>query len=93
MNRAANGGYGVNNFLNRDFSFDSITESIDPQLVMIMLGQNDQVFGYTETQYATLLQQLVTRIRTDLPNSETCSSPPTITATQVSYRSSRPTLT
>lgn len=70
IDRAANGGWGVENFLQRDYTFDGITEDISPRLVMIMLGQNDQ--SDTQTQYATYLQELVNRIQGDLPNAKIC---------------------
>jgi hypothetical protein len=41
VHRAANGGWGVNSFIRRDFTFDAVLRAIDPDLILIMLGQND----------------------------------------------------
>jgi lysophospholipase L1-like esterase len=68
IHRAANGGWGVENFLQRDFTFDLQTQSIGPEMVMVWLGQNDQ--SYNRQTYAVALNQLVDRIQTQAPAAE-----------------------
>jgi lysophospholipase L1-like esterase len=65
IDRTANGGWGVNNFLQRDSTFDMPTKTNDPDLVTVWLGQNDQAFD--RTSYAQKLELLLTRIRADKP--------------------------
>jgi MYXO-CTERM domain-containing protein len=68
IHRAANGGWGVQNFLQRDGSFDKQLQMLDTDLVMVWLGQNDQ--GYNRTSYASKLNQLVDRIEAASPDAE-----------------------
>ena len=68
VDRAANGGWGIANFLQRNTTFDSQVKLENPSLVTIWLGQNDRG-RYTESQYASAISQLVTRIEADVPNS------------------------
>lgn len=68
IHRAANGGWGVPNFLQRDWTFDAQIDAIEPELVMVWLGQNDQ--SYTRATYSTKLNQLVDRLQNDAPAAE-----------------------
>lgn len=68
VHRAANGGWGVNNFLQRDWTFDRQLQLIGPSLVMIWLGQNDQ--GHSRSAYAGLISSLVDRVLLAVPGAE-----------------------
>ncbi|MCC7145124.1 MAG: hypothetical protein IT443_01620 [Phycisphaeraceae bacterium] len=68
IHRAANGGWGVNNFLQRDATFDQQVELMNPDLIMIWLGQNDQ--AYNRTTYAARLNLLVDRLQAAVPDAE-----------------------
>jgi hypothetical protein len=68
VHRAANGGYGVQNYLQRDASFDELLRLIDPDLVMIWLRTNDQ--RHTVEQYALLVAELLDRVQDDVPDTE-----------------------
>jgi len=68
VHRAANGGWGINNFLQRNWTFDEQLRLLTPDLIIVMLGQNDQ--GFTRATYAPLLVQLVNRLRTATPDAE-----------------------
>lgn len=65
VHRVANGGWGVNNFLGRDETFDRQMALLGPELVYVWLGQNDQ--GKGRTEYGALIGQLVDRIRASAP--------------------------
>jgi lysophospholipase L1-like esterase len=65
LHRGANGGWGVNNFLQRDWTFDSQLDLLDPDLIMVWIGQNDQ--GFTQSSYAAKIDQLVTRLQAASP--------------------------
>lgn len=68
IHRVANGGWGVNNFLQRDWTFDAQFKLMSPDLVFVWLGQNDQ--GYqTADAYAADIEKLVNRIKSDTPSS------------------------
>ncbi|MCC7205260.1 MAG: SGNH/GDSL hydrolase family protein [Phycisphaeraceae bacterium] len=66
IDRAANGGWGVQNFLQRDWTFDAQLQHAAPDLVMIWLGQNDQ--GYSQAGYRDKINALVDRVEADLPD-------------------------
>ncbi len=68
VHRAANGGWGVNNFLRRDWTFDEQLRLLTPDLIIIMLGQNDQ--GFSMVAYRTALDALVVRLQTATPDAE-----------------------
>lgn len=68
IHRAANGGWGVDNFLQRDWTFDAQVDALHPDLVMIWLGQNDQ--AYNRTTYAAKLNALVDRVLLTAPEAE-----------------------
>jgi lysophospholipase L1-like esterase len=68
VHRAANGGWGVNNFLQRDFTFDRQLGLLDTDLIMVWIGQNDQAF--TQQTYAQKIDQLVTRLQGAAPTAE-----------------------
>lgn len=68
INRAANGGWGINNFLQRDFTFDEEVKLLGTDLVMVWLGQNDQ--GFNRTTYAAKLNLLVDRLQADVPDAQ-----------------------
>lgn len=66
FHRAANGGWGVENFLQRDSTFDQQVGLIAPDLIMIWIGQNDQI--YDRPTYAPRLNLLIDRLRAQVPN-------------------------
>jgi lysophospholipase L1-like esterase len=68
VHRAANGGYGVNNFLQRDWTFDKQVSLIHPDLVMIWLGINDS--EYTPEGFHDDMHQFISRVQAAAPNSE-----------------------
>lgn len=65
VHRVANGGWGVQTFLQRDWTFDAQMSEIDPHLVMIWLGANDNLLSPEE--YAEKMGLLVDRIRASSP--------------------------
>ncbi len=68
VHRAANGGWGVEQFLQRNWTFDAQMTQIDPDLVYIWLGQNDQ--AYTLAGYKIDMGLLVDRVQADVPDAE-----------------------
>jgi lysophospholipase L1-like esterase len=68
VHRAANGGWGVDNFLRRNSTFDSILQDINPDMYIIMLGQNDG--RYSASAYAQRMGLLVDRLNAISPNAE-----------------------
>jgi lysophospholipase L1-like esterase len=66
VHRMANGGYGVDNFLQRDWTFDAQLAHLDPDLVYIWLGQNDQ--GMNFSQFFTQMNLLVDRVQAAAPD-------------------------
>ncbi len=60
---AANGGWGVTNHIDRDWTRDAQLQAIDPSLYVVFLGQNDQNRYTTKADYKadidTLLDKLV----------------------------------
>lgn len=69
LHRAANGGWGVRDFLQRDFTFDSQLKLIHPDLLMVWVGQNDQDLA-AAGQFDTKMGQLVDRLQADLPSAK-----------------------
>jgi lysophospholipase L1-like esterase len=68
IDKVANGGWGVNNYLQRDGSFDLQVKELNPDLITVWLGQNDQAFN--RTSYAAKLRLLGDRIHADVPTAE-----------------------
>ncbi|MAE62547.1 MAG: hypothetical protein CMJ49_14465, partial [Planctomycetaceae bacterium] len=68
LHRLANGGWGVNNYLQRDWTFDSQLPLIDPDLFVIFLGQNDQ--GESAAGYKQKMQLLGQRLLSSAPDAE-----------------------
>ncbi len=68
LHRVANGGWGVDNYLARDETFDEQLQLINPGVVAVWLGQNDQ--GNSAEQYLDKVNQLVDQIMVQLPESE-----------------------
>jgi len=68
IHRVANGGWGVNNYLQRDWTFDAQLTSLAPDLVYIWLGQNDQ--GASQSVYESKMSQLVDRVQADAPEAK-----------------------
>jgi len=66
ISRGANGGWGVQNFLQRDYTFELVGNHIAPDLIWITLGQNDTP-EYTPVQYTAAMRQLVQRVRAMAP--------------------------
>jgi len=69
IHRAANGGWGVGNFLQRNWTFDQQVGLVEPDLIMIWLGQNDGAL-YNRTTYAIALNNLVNRLNASAPSAE-----------------------
>ncbi|MFO0856497.1 MAG: GDSL-type esterase/lipase family protein [Phycisphaerales bacterium] len=65
IHRVANGGWGVDEFLRRNWTFDRQLQLLAPQLVIIMLGQND--VGWSPTQWRELMEQFIARVQTGVP--------------------------
>jgi hypothetical protein len=65
VHRAANGGWGLPEFLRRDWTFDAQVAQLRPELTIIMLGQNDPDFGYAS--YLIGMGALVDRVRAAWP--------------------------
>ena len=70
IHRAANGGWTTQNFLQRDFTFDSTLNALSTDLVMIMLGQNDSGQGMTATQFASNMNTLIDRVQAAAPGAD-----------------------
>lgn len=68
VHRASNGGWGVDQFLQRDWTFDQELQRLSTDVVMVAVGAND-VSKPTE-EYATKLRLLVDRIQADVPDSK-----------------------
>ncbi len=68
VHRAANGGWGVDNFLQRDQSFTDILRDINPQMYIIKLGQNDGRID--PAQYVVRMNALVDRLLATTPDAE-----------------------
>ncbi len=68
VHRVANGGWGVNNYLQRDWTFDVQLGSLAPDLVYIWLGQNDQ--GTPEATYESKMNLLVDRVQAAAPGAK-----------------------
>ncbi len=65
VHRIANGGWRVQSFLQRDWTFDAQLSEIDPHLVMIWIGANDSLI--TSVQYGEKMGLLVDRVRAAAP--------------------------
>lgn len=68
VNRVGNGGWGVNNYLQRDWTFDAQLRQLDSDLIFIWLGQNDQ--GYDRASYASPISSLVERVQAASPGAK-----------------------
>jgi lysophospholipase L1-like esterase len=68
VHRAGNGGWGVNQFLQRDPSFDQQLQALKTDMVMVAIGANDGATPHDE--YVTKLNQLVDRIQAAVPTAE-----------------------
>lgn len=68
VHRVANGGWGVQNFLRRDFTLEAQLRDINPDLYLIMLGQND--IGTPVEVWRDRCIQLLNRLQTAAPEAE-----------------------
>ncbi|MCC7145644.1 MAG: PEP-CTERM sorting domain-containing protein [Phycisphaeraceae bacterium] len=68
VHRVADGGWGVNNYIQRDWTFDAQLQNVDPDLIFVWIGQNDQ--AYNRTTYAARLNLLVDRLQATAPTAE-----------------------
>ncbi|HLP84995.1 MAG TPA: GDSL-type esterase/lipase family protein [Phycisphaerales bacterium] len=68
VHRVANGGWGVNSFLRRHWTFDEQLKLLTPDLIIVMLGQNDQ--GFSMSAYREAMDALVMRLRAATPEAE-----------------------
>lgn len=68
VHRAANGGWGVPNFLRRNWTFDEQVRLLAPDSFIIMLGQNDGRFP--PDLWEGMLRQLLDRLAGVAPTAE-----------------------
>jgi lysophospholipase L1-like esterase len=68
VHRVANGGWGVQNFLRRDFTLEAQLRDINPDLYLIMLGQND--IGTPVEVWRDRYVQLLDRLQSAAPEAE-----------------------
>lgn len=68
VHRASNGGWGVDHYLRRDWTFDAELRALGTDLVMIALGANDA--GTPRDQYVLKLRRLVDRVEAAVPEGE-----------------------
>ncbi len=68
IHRVANGGWGIDEFLRRNWSFDRQIALLEPDLFIIMLGQNDQ--DKIPAEFAGMVDQLVARLRVSVPDAQ-----------------------
>ena len=68
VHRASNGGWGVDHFLRRDWTFDQQLSLLGTDLVMVAIGANDA--GKPRDEYVQKLQQLVDRLEAARPQGE-----------------------
>lgn len=67
VNRAANGGWGVQDFLRRNWTFDVQLRLLESDLICIWLGQNDQRFD--RATYKPYLRAMLDRVQAASPGS------------------------
>ena len=68
VHRASNGGWGVDHYLRRDWTFDAELRALGADMVMIALGAND--VGTPRDVYAGKLRRLVDRVGAARPEAE-----------------------
>jgi lysophospholipase L1-like esterase len=68
VHRASNGGWGVNQFLQRDWTFEQELRLLGTDMVMIALGANDTTIP--PDHYVQKLGQLVDRVEAAVPDAE-----------------------
>jgi lysophospholipase L1-like esterase len=68
VHRAANGGWGVDQFLRRDVSFDQQLGLLRPDLVMVAIGVNDSAKPHDEL--VAKFNLLLDRVESAVPGSE-----------------------
>lgn len=68
VHRASNGGWGVNHFHRRDWTFDHELRALGTDLVMVAIGANDTAIPRDE--YVAKLNQLVDRVEAAVPEAE-----------------------
>jgi lysophospholipase L1-like esterase len=66
VHRASNGGWGINQFLQRDWTFDQELRLLDTDVVMVAIGANDNPFD----NYISKLDRFVDRLKAAVPTSE-----------------------
>jgi lysophospholipase L1-like esterase len=69
VHRASNGGWGVQNYLQRDSTFDQQLGLLASDLVVVALGAND-LGQWTSAEFGDKMNQLVDRIRAAVPQAE-----------------------
>ena len=69
VHRASNGGWGVQNYLQRDVTFDQQLGLLDSDLVMVALGAND-LGRWTAAEFADKTNQLIDRIHAAVPQAK-----------------------
>lgn len=68
ISKFANGGWGTDEFIRRNWTFEQIITSTSPDLFFVMLGQNDGIFGIT--QWRNQLDQVCDRLLAGNPSAK-----------------------
>jgi lysophospholipase L1-like esterase len=68
IHRASNGGWGVNHYLRRDWTFEQELRLLGTDMVMVAIGANDTPIPRDE--YVQKLGQLVDRLEAAVPDAE-----------------------
>ena len=70
VHRASNGGWGIDHYLRRDFTFDDELKLFSTDMVMIAIGANDGIAAQQRDEYLGKWNRLVDRIEAAVPESE-----------------------
>ena len=65
VHKVANGSWGVDEFLQRDWSFEPLMRQLDPDVIVLMIGQND--WAYPAPEWEELLERLCNRLTRGVP--------------------------
>lgn len=68
VQQAVHGGWGVDEFLDRDWNFGQQANLLSTDMILVWLGANDP--QYDRVTYAAKLNLLVDRLQTDVPDAE-----------------------
>ena len=65
VHKVANGSWGVDEFLQRDWTFEPLMRQLDPDVIVLMIGQND--WAYPAPEWEELLERLCNRLTRGVP--------------------------